>query len=403
MKMEKINGNLFSRIPATAIEKAGGYFFWIGFLAEILYLVPKRIGYDIPAETWWLRGIAFFWCLKIICTRYTKKEWGMILFLAATGFMGYYCSGMDIFFRAAMFVTASKNINRRTAIKALWFTLFVSCILFVTRGVMGIGGPIEITKDYGRGMVETRYCFGYSHPNGFHYSMFALVSLWILLYKEKMSWKHYGILLVANTVLSVLTRSRTGAIVFYFLLVGNLVFLLWEGLRESKWVYQLGYVALAGVILVSALPITVDLYASRLLMKLDSLLTHRLILAKEYLGQEPITLFAYQGADFSIVDMGLLSQLFRLGAVYSFFFLLAMAGLLYKSGKEKNDTEYIFVIAIIAYMAIEAIQTNSIYPTQTFIWVLLIDNWNRLFGKKEDTEEYFFPGFGVLYQRMKLC
>ena len=393
--MTKLTKFLFSDENITLLEMIGGYFFWIGFYFEIIYLVFRRCGMDLPLETYWLRGVALCFCIKILFTKYTCSEWVFIVGLCFTGIVGYFMSGMDVFFRTTVFVLSSKGINRRSAVKSLWITLIISAILYIVRGFWGIGGPIVDIRDYGRGAIETRYCLGFSHPNGLHYSMFAIMALGLWLYQRQFSWKWYLVLIGLNTILFYLTKSRTGSIVAYFMLISCLLFKYCNYLRECTWSYSIGYLLIAGVCMLSG--IAVSIHAEwglfPMLVKVNRMLTGRLGYAYESLHNQKISLFSMQGLDFSYVDMGLLNQIYTFGLLYSILFVMAEIGLLYKNGKEKQYVEYFLICSIIIYMGIESIQTSSLYPTQIFIWILLINQWNKLFRVSNKRTFYLLPVF----------
>ena len=376
-------------------NKIGEYAFWIGFLFEIIYLVFRRLGYDLPFETYWLRAVTFCYCVKIVSTQHTRVEWGVIVSLGVIGFIGYYLSGMDVFFRTAMFVTSSKGIERRKAVLALWITLLISDGLYILRGALGTGGPWVDIRDYGRGAIETRYCFGFSHPNGLHYSMFALMTLAIWLFRDKLTWKHYTAFFIGNTILFYLTRSRTGAIVAYFVIFACWAFQYCATIRESRWAYWLGYVALAFVGILTMVAVRFDRFEqSSIWAKVNNLMTGRLRLAYETVWDKLPTLFSYKGADYTYADMGLVNQVYTLGIVYSLFFAGAILWLLHLAGKRRDYIEYVFVVALVLYMGIEAIQTSSIYPSQSFVWLLMLNQWYLPIKKSGKKEYYLEKLFG---------
>lgn len=380
--MKLLNRVLFSEEDMSTMEKIGGYLFWLAFFFEIIYLIFKRIDYDLPLETYWLRAMTVCFGIKVLCTKYTKKEWVIIIAGGLLGIVAYYFSGRDILFRMYAMVVASKGISRDTALKTLYISLLFSFGLCIVRGIMGIGYPIVDVRDYGRGGVEARYNFGFSHANMCHYSFWVVIAVGTLLLKEKVKWWYLVIAEVLNVLLYLFTISRTGFLVSSFFIIMVLVGM---GVKE-KWFDNL--VLFGGVstqIVVCVISWLAAKYGiggnfNNLLLLLNKLLTGRVAVAGWTCVDYQLRLFSNQNLPY--VDMGYVKMAFNDGLICCFLYILLTMLLLVRCWQNHRRNEAIFLITLILYNFIESVQASNIYSTQSFLMILLVDTWYYLLGRE---------------------
>ena len=91
----------------------------------------------------------------------------------------------------------------------------LGCIAIITLSLFGIGGDIALTQDYGRIGVETRYTLGMGHPNALHCMIWALMVLGMYLYRDKLKWYSYLLLIGVNVFFFLLTDSKTSLIMAF--------------------------------------------------------------------------------------------------------------------------------------------------------------------------------------------
>ncbi len=390
--MKNLNKFLFTKEDMSVTERIGGYFFWFAFLFEIIYMIFKRIGYDLPLETYWLRALTFCFGIKVLFTRYTRKEW---LFVVAGGLLGivaYAYSGQDIIFRVYAMVAASKNISKRSAVKGLLISLGISYTIVVVRGVMGIGGPIVDVRDYGRGEIETRYSLGFSHANGLHMSIWTLLALGLYLYDSKMKAWGYAAVVLFDLLLFYFTRSRTGFLIILFMAVAA----FWTKYVQKKksWFTLAGGVSLLTVVLglsYVAQKYEIGVRFPKIMIPLNNMLTNRFQLAHEQASiiwyyYTPIRLFMPKGIPVDSIDMGYVSCFYAYGIVYGVMLVCALLMLFIRAWKQNQRMEMVLVLCIILYYFIEATQTSTLYVTQNFVWLLLMDSW---YNRKSNQEEFY--------------
>lgn len=334
--------------------------FWFAFISEILVFAIKKFDIVLPYESLILRGLCFLFCVKILLTHYSKKERALLILCGLLGVFGYFDSGrgIDLFFRASMMVWAAKDISREKALKILFYILCITYGWNIVQSLLGTK-PMLIVDDFGRGMMETRYVFGFSHANTLHFSMWSVLTLLIYLYHEKLRPRHYGIFAAFAVILTYLTRSRTGGLLMFLTLTMFFCFYYVPFItRYKKLIFAAG---LAVLIFCLALSAFVIVYGPDPILWLNSLLTGRI--AKAYHGiihvDPPFTLslFSTQGRTLYI-DMGFIRLIYSYGVIPALFYLAAILFILWDDYKNANYTNFTFLAGLILLTLIEAQQVN---------------------------------------------
>ena len=122
-----------------------------------------------------------------------------------------------------LLIAASKNIDYLVLFKTLFYSTLFTIIFVCILSFFEIGGPTQLTQDFGRGMIETRYCFGLFHPNIWHQAIARCIAFGCIGYYQKLSIVHLSILFVFNYFIYMLSVSRTGLLVIWFFLIFNFI------------------------------------------------------------------------------------------------------------------------------------------------------------------------------------
>ena len=366
IKYKNIYENLY-------VVKASNLLFLIAFISEITLFSLKKFGITLPHESLLLRVFCILFCLKIIMTRYTRAEWISILFCGILGVIAYFSSerGIDTLFRAAAMIAASKNISRRSSFKILFFSFVLVDVWTILQGFLGNQMLVDI-RNYGRGTLEARYCFGFSHANIFHFSMWSLITIFLYLYHEKLKLPHYVALIAFNFVITFFTRSRTGFFLLLFTLILFAIFYTTNcALILSRYLFGAGLFILSLCLLLSFITI---LFGTDfpLMGTINSLLTNRVQWAHEAVTSSFLSLFSIQGNEL-LIDMGFVRLIYSFGVVPAAIYIIATVLLLWESTENKDYAAFIFLLTSIIYTTFEAQQINS---DIAFNYTLLL-----LFGK----------------------
>ena len=221
--------------------------FFAALILELLIVIIDKSSIINPIEGQLFR-LTFILCVaKILLTKYNWKEYLLIVLFGVLGFVSYRITGRNEILRVVAFVVASKNISLRKAMEVTFYVTFTGIALLIGLSLLHIMGDIAITTDFGRGMVETRYCLGIGHPNALHCMVFMIVLLGIYLYHEKMNTVTYIVLFVANMGLYALTDSKTGIVITAFTIMAGYILDLHVRYKENQypvkdlyWTYIVG-------------------------------------------------------------------------------------------------------------------------------------------------------------------
>lgn len=356
------------------LQKYSELLFWIAVFLELAMYTLKKYDVVFTYQTWMLRGITALLFCKILLTEYTKREWMFIISMTLLGVIAYFASGrgIDTLFRASVLILASKGISGKRVFLAVWTAVL---IVFLGWGILSFMGErtLSMTQQFGRGENELRYCFGYSHPNTFHYAAWMLISIGIYLWHEKMKNYHYVLLLVFTVVITVLTRSRTGGI----LMLGTIV-LFWlvsRAKKQYKWCYGLSFVSVVVLLIFSAAPILFG-YKDNILVYANQLLNNRIEMARAAVRFDRIiyTSAFSNPANEIHVDMGFVRVAYTYGMIPTILFVGCIFYLLLHAYRTKNQWNLVLLMMTVCYTALEAVQVNSgiLY---NFVIVMMIGTW----------------------------
>lgn len=337
---------------------------------------------DHSAITLPLRGrvaqLAFllFGC-KILTTKYTKKEWIVIALAGILGSVSYFTCGDEYVLRAVVLIAAAKDIELEKTTRIWFFATLAGTALIVLLSSLGILGMLFDKRDYGRGAVEARWCFGFSHANNVHVMLWYLSALYLFIRKEKSVWWEYAALLLADILLYKLTASRTGLLATAILVMGAAMFRYLPKLNYKKWIYGFGFLALAACM---GLTVIGSLYGieSAFVRFFDRFLTQRLNMTHElsYIGNWK--LFPSENTIEGAVDNGFAAFFYEYGIVCGILFLLLLVLLLLSQMRMGQGLSFLILLT---YMLVFFMERTFVFNTSllcNLFFLLLFNQWPNL-------------------------
>ena len=230
--------------------KKSEFFFWIGMLLQFSMSVWLITTQEISYSIYYVLGIMLCFGIKIIHTRYTAREFYIILFLFSISVAAYVAQGDSKVLRIVFMLVAAKDIPYK---RLLRFLMVVYCLLIVFipfrclvfgKGIISIYGTFGIGRKAG-----TRYMLGFDGPN-------RLVGIWMCLLaafclvREKRILKWDMIALVISIVFYKLTLSRTGLIGCMILILFPYIISIMPGIIRKMFQKKvLIWAVLAGLII----------------------------------------------------------------------------------------------------------------------------------------------------------
>ena len=266
--------------------------------------------------------LAAMWLLftKVLLTQYSKKEFFILTPIAILALYNYYVSGNIFCVYTILVIGSMKGIDYSIFFKVLFYSTLSSVIFVGILSFWGIGSPTQLTQDFGRGLVETRYCFGLYHPNIWHQAIARCIVFGCVGYYKQLNIIHLLILFLFNYFIYTLSISRTGLLATWIFLV---LVIFYKYLSKLMHTFFIKLLALTGIISVYGLYVYFA-HDFAVNWTLNSQLfdckitTGRIQQAIEFLSYHPIKMFSSRFPDDG--------TLFDLGA-FRLFTNVAISGL----------------------------------------------------------------------------
>lgn len=392
-KMEKRMAekqSIFSKIAYSC--------FYVGVIIEVLMVLVDKSAYINPIEgrLFQLTFLLFF--IKVCLTQYTMKEYVTIFLFCVLGAVSYFVTGRNEVIRLVMFIAACKNVDMQQCLKLVFYLTLSGCILIMLLSVTGIYGAVSLTQDYGRGSVETRYTLGMGHPNALHCMVWALTTLLLYLYGEKMKIYHYVVVLLINFGFFLLSDSKTSLLVSIFtvtlayMVAGKKYFLV------SKLSAIIGIITTVFSVGISVL-IAGNAYRvydyiwnldrtpfTMFLVKLNALLNGRIRILVEndtFEGTIQTWRLFSRPENNRYFDMGWIRLFYWYGIIPACLFLVILLWIMIYFYKEKKYMAIMLIASFALYTVIEA-HGISVYLARNYVFFLLGGYWWQALSKGKD-------------------
>lgn len=382
------------------LKNVGIYSFYLAVMIEVTLVILDKSEFLYPYEGWTFR-ITFLLCLvKVLFTKYNRKEYLTIALFLGMGFLSYQITGRNEILRIVMFVAACKDIDMIRCLKMVFWMTLVGCLGIVLLSVTGIYGAKALTKDFGRGGIETRYILGMGHPNALHCMVWALTLLGLYLYHERMKWLHYIVLILFHAGCFLLTASKTSFLISIYMIVGFMMCDYWNGSKGKRFYgfAQTGVFVMSvlGSVMVAKEAMEVWYYnwyswqqnytlKTRFWALVDKVLTGRISCLIETDQKEGIMstwrLFSTPNTDYYF-DMGWIRLFYWYGIIPAGIAVVVLLLLLWYFMREKKYAEITVIASAALYTVVEA-HLVSVYIGRNYILFLVGMYWYKLLDRKK--------------------
>jgi polysaccharide biosynthesis protein len=382
------------------LKNVGIYSFYLAVMIEVTLVILDKSEFLYPYEGWTFR-ITFLLCLvKVLFTKYNRKEYLTIALFLGMGFLSYQITGRNEILRIVMFVAACKDIDMIRCLKMVFWMTLVGCLGIVLLSVTGIYGAKALTKDFGRGGIETRYILGMGHPNALHCMVWALTLLGLYLYHERMKWLHYIVLILFHAGCFLLTASKTSFLISIYMIVGFMMCDYWNGSKGKRFYgfAQTGVFVMSvlGSVMVAKEAMEVWYYnwyswqqnytlKTRFWALVDKALTGRISCLIETDQKEGIMstwrLFSTPNTDYYF-DMGWIRLFYWYGIIPAGIAVVVLLLLLWYFMREKKYAEITVIASAALYTVVEA-HLVSVYIGRNYILFLVGMYWYKLLDRKK--------------------
>ena len=312
--------------------------------------------------------LAAMWLLftKVLLTQYSKKEFFILTPIAVLALYNYYVSGNIFCVYTILVIGSMKDIDYSIFFKVLFYSTLSSVIFVGILSFWEIGSPTQLTQDFGRGLVETRYCFGLYHPNIWHQAIARCIVFGCVGYYKQLNIIHLLILFLFNYFIYTLSISRTGLLATWIFLV---LVIFYKYLSKLMHTFFIKLLALTGIISVYGLNWTLN---SQLFDW--KITTGRIQQAIEFLSYHPIKMFSSRFPDDgTLFDLGAFRLFYECGYLWAGIFFLAFFILIIIAMKKNWD----IIIPVAFYFSFCSLYefdpvTRPTYNILVFFFALLI-------------------------------
>ncbi len=366
-------------------NKLASVLFYFALSLELITMMLLHSPFSVPFQGR-IPHIAFlFFGTKILLTKYTKKEWAVIVLLGIVGTISYITTRDEWVIRIVLMVIASKNISLQTVAKYTFWVSLMGTGIIIMLACVGMGRPLVDVRDYGRGLIEERWCLGFSHANNVHGMLWYIASLGIFAYFEKTRCYHYILLTVANVGIYLLTLSRGGLLVTQMVLIAVFIYRYYPKIAEWKWIYLVGNLVTIFCAGIGIYTVARGIHGRPILKKMSDILTGRLELLTWWEKVENWTLFGSPGERVP-VDVGYITVLSRYGYVIFALYVVCIFLLTNYYLKNHRWIEYVILMTCVFYTFMESTFTINTPLLCNFTFVLLLGTWNHLLMRGQENE-----------------
>lgn len=385
-----------SRIP--------GFLFYLGLTIELLIVIVDKSNYINPIEGYLFRITFLLFALKLVLTKYDRKEWIGIVILEAVGLISYRITGANDIIRIVTFAAACKNIPLRQMLRYTFYVTLIGCMAIILLSVTGIYGDISLTQAYGHESAETtryvgveaaeetRYTLGMGHPNALSCMFLMLTVLCVYVYFAQMRWYIYLFLMMLNVGVYALTGSKTSMLITTAFIAGACVMTYCKFLRQKAFAYICGALVLA-----LCIGFSVDAAASAqrvrdaqwneffylnprdnshivALGKIDRYINGRIISLTDSKNNDGMiqtwSAFSCENNMNYYFDMGWVKLFYRYGIIPGILYVAACLALLWQFYRRKDACGLVLFVTLAVYTVVEA-HLISVYVGRNYLLMMM--------------------------------
>lgn len=355
------------------MDAIGNLAFWAGILCELIVSVSGYAfgGYGEPYII--ILGMLFF-SISILTHLEFKKKWMLYLICALVGLGYYYLQSSALILRILLIILAGWRQDYKPVIRVFfWGTLAImlfTCML----SAFGLHNTISLTQNF-RHEEETRYCFGFFHPNGFSFFLFRTLVLGLYSYGSKL--RLWTILIISAAVmpLFILAGSKMGVVAAVCVIIAYVWIRYLQTDKQRRWFFYLGN-CLMILELICVLFSMIWFGPLKEICHGDAGLWHilnestsgRLNFAYETFHKYPVPLWGYRGFT-EATEVGFVNALYNQGLVFFLVYLVVLFYIFYRMYKKKDMPAQVLILGFTFYAMAEAYLP---YFNKNGIWMLLL-------------------------------
>ena len=372
------------------IEQFGRICFYAGLLLELLIVILDKSSWINPLEGQMFRVSFLLFACKLCVTKYSKKEWLAVLVneklkefqISRESILER--SFLDEAVRAVVFVASMKGIDHKKALRVVFYVTLTGMAVLAMLSLAGVLGEVwDAGAGYGIKEGSRRLCLGVGNSNALAIMIWALMTLGVYLFHEKMKPAHWMLLGVLTVGVYAATMTRTTFLIMAATLVLAFVMDKSSKIREGSVVYIGGMAAVAAGFVFS-------LYAAHIsnwyelmpawVVRIDRILTGRIssIYAFENGGGVLRNWKLFGDPNYvEYFDMGYVRLFFWYGIIPGACCMVLLFFLMRVCRTLKDTQGFVLVLSFALFTVVEA-HAVSVYLARNYVLFLLGAYWTAM-------------------------
>ncbi len=364
------------------MDATGKITFWAGILCELIVSVSGYAfgGYHEPVII--IMGMLFF-SISICMHPEWKRNWLLYLICAVVGLGYYYLQSSALILRILLILLAGREQKAEPVIKFFFWGTLVIMIYTAFLSVLGLHNTVSLTQHF-RHEEETRYCFGFYHPNGFAFFLFRTLVLGLYTYGKQLKFWMMAVVASVSMILFWMAGSKMGLTAAVCVIMAFWLVRFLKTVQAQKKFYFLGNSLMALEVLFIMISMVcfvpsaeIDLTGVGFWQILNELTTGRLFfIHKTYLAY-PIPLWGYQGF-MEATEVGFVNALYNQGFIFLLVYFVALFYLFYRMYRKKDMPALVLILGFTLYAMAEAFLP---YFNKNGIWMLFL-GWSLYWARE---------------------
>ena len=366
------------------IEQFGRICFYAGLLLELLIVILDKSSWINPLEGQMFRVSFLLFACKLCVTKYSKKEWLAVLAAGVIAGLCYLGSDRDEAVRAVVFVASMKGIDHKKALRVVFYVTLTGMAVLAVLSLAGVLGEVwDAGAGYGIKEGSRRLCLGVGNSNALAIMIWALMTLGVYLFHEKMKPVHWILLGILTVGVYAATMTRTTFLIMAATLVLAFVMDKSSKIREGSLVYIGGMAAVA-------VGFVFSLYAAHIsnkygfmpawVIKIDRILTGRISSICDFTNGGGVLRNWKLFGDPNYVeyfDMGYVRLFFWYGIIPGACCMVLLFLLMRVCRTLKDAQGFVLVLSFALFTVVEA-HAVSVYLARNYVLFLLGAYWTAM-------------------------
>lgn len=309
--------------------------------------------------------------VSILFSMDMKKDWGIFLCLGAYGLTCYYFQSSALILRIILILLAGRKENPLKTAKIFFYGTALIMLYAGIMSALGLHNTLYLTQVF-RHEEETRWCFGFFHPNGFSLFLVKEYLLAVYIYGKNRNRLLLIVMTAICPVLLVLAGSKMGIVCF--ICVAALTFAAIIIKKLHKPLFILGTVAMAlqtvFIYLLGVIPFPERNYGDVLNFwdLLNEITTGRLDHARSAFLYNRLTLFGVGHAE-DVTEMGSVNMIFNQGVFFAAVYIVSLFTIYYRMYKKQETFSMILILGTTFYSLSESFNA---YFNKNPLWICFI-------------------------------